>query len=134
MFTSADRRDTEHDGLTVLALILSRMKPHYMVDLHKEVSKCKSLTLRQYGNNLPNYLDAVESLKSDIDFKKQGYYAEEAFTKDLFAQLKTSPVDSFNSYFTNMESGWIHGEIQLTSEELITKATSCYSQLDGEDK
>ena len=133
-FVSVDGRDTEHDGLTVLALLLSRMKPHYMVDLHKEVAKCKALTLRQYGNNLPNYLDAVESLKNKIEFKKEGYYAEDAFIKDLFAQLKTSPVDSFNTYFTNMESEWTHGEIMLTPEQLIVKATSRYTQLDGEGK
>ena len=38
------------------------------------------------------------------------------------------------AHITNMEPEWINGEIQLTLEELIIKATSRYSQLDGEDK
>ena len=46
-YTSTDGCDTGHNGLSVLVLILSRIKPQYMVNLHKEVEKCKSLTLGQ---------------------------------------------------------------------------------------
>ena len=41
-WTSADGREVENDGLVLLALILTRVKPHYKADMFEEVNKLKA--------------------------------------------------------------------------------------------
>ena len=130
-WTSADGRDTELCGVTILAIVMSRLKPHYKVDLFAEVEKIKAINLAQFGTNLLEYFDAVKQSKKLIDSKSKKMYSDDMFLQDLFKQLKNAPVDSFVQKYEIMEADWLIDKIQLTSTSLMRDASSHYRQLDA---
>ena len=130
-WTSADGRDTEQCGVTILAIVMSRLKPHYKVDLFAEVEKIKSITLAQFGSNLLEYFDAVKQSKKLIDSKSKRMYSDDMFLQDVFKQLKNAPVDSFVQKYELLEADWLVDKIQLTSANLMRDASSHYRQLDA---
>ena len=75
-WTSANGRETERDGVSLVAVILSRIKPHYNVDMWKEMKKIKELTLKQFGNNPVKYLDKMKLEKLLIDEKDSTAYSD----------------------------------------------------------
>ena len=44
-WTSPDGKDKEKDGLTILALVLDQIRPHYKVDMFLEIEKIKKVKL-----------------------------------------------------------------------------------------
>ena len=42
---------------------MSRVKPHYHVDMWSEMKKIKELTLKQFENDVVKYLDEMKSMK-----------------------------------------------------------------------
>ena len=127
---SRDGRVTEYDGLTILAVIFERLRPHYQVDMFGELTKLKAITLKQHNNNLPNYFDAIGKLKAKIDMKDKNFYPEKQFIRDIFGQLKTAPNDSFTQEYSRMESKWLTGKETVTPLSLIRDSTAHYIQLD----
>ena len=59
-WTSANGHKTERDGTLLVALILSRTKPHFHVDMWTKMKKIQELTLKQHGNNPVKYLDEMK--------------------------------------------------------------------------
>ena len=55
-------REEEVDGLTLVALILSRVRPNFKVDMYSEISKVKQLTIAQYDNDVQLFFDAIKFL------------------------------------------------------------------------
>ena len=47
-WTSPDRKDKEKNQLTILALVLDQIQPHYKVDMFLEIEKIKKEKLEQY--------------------------------------------------------------------------------------
>jgi hypothetical protein len=45
-------REEEVDGLTIVALILLRIRPNFKVDMYSEITKVKQLTIAQYDNDV----------------------------------------------------------------------------------
>ena len=131
---SSDRRNTEFDGLVMLAILLSRVKPHYQVDMWQELKKSKELTLKQFGNNVVQYLDEMKIMKMSIDEKDIGAYTDNAYVKDIFAQLKLAPVDSFSQEYERLESRWLLGKELVNSESLRRESIMHYTQLDNDGK
>jgi hypothetical protein len=80
--------EEEIDGLTVLALILSRIRPNFKVHMYAEITKVKKLTIAQYDNDVQLYFDAVQFLKLHINQKDPTAYTEDAYIRDIFLQLK----------------------------------------------
>ena len=130
-WTSADGRDIALCGVTILAIVMSRLKPPYKVDLFAKVEKIKAITLAQFGSNLLEYFDAVKQSKKLIGSKSKNMYSDDMFLQDLFKQLKNVPVDSFVQKYEIMEADWLIDKIKLTSTSLMRDALSHYRQLDA---
>ena len=107
---SPDGRVTEYDGMTILALVLSRVRPHYQVDMFAELAKLKAVTLKEHNNVLPHYFDAISKLKRKMDQKDKTFYHEKQFIRDIFKQLKKAPNDSFAKEYGRVESRWLSGK------------------------
>ena len=133
-WTSADGRETERDGLSLVAIILSRMKPHFNVDMWKELSKIKGLTLKQFGDNPAKYLDEMKLMKLSIDEKDPAAYPDKMYVKDILAQLVLAPVDSFALEYERLHTSWLRGKEHLTSASLRREAITHYTQLVNDDK
>ena len=94
-WSSVDGRETKRDGASLVALILSRIKPHYHVDMWSEMKKIKELTLKQFENDPVKYLDEMKLKKLLIDEKDSRTYSDSSYVKDIFAQLILASFDSY---------------------------------------
>ena len=131
---AADGRDVEFDGFTMAAIVLSRIKPHYQVDMFNELTKVKALTLKQFGNNVVTYLDEMKAKKLLIDEKDAAAYTDRAYVKDIFTQLKLAPVDAFAKEYEQMETKWLRNKEVVTSITLRQDAIMHFTQLDNDGK
>ena len=84
LFMWSSGRDFEIDGLTVLALVLARIRPNFKVDMFTEIAKAKKLSISQYDNDVQLYFDAIKFLKLQIDQKDPTAYTEDAFIHNIF--------------------------------------------------
>jgi len=50
-WVSQNEREEEVDGLTLLAMILARIRPNFKVNMYSEITKVKKLTIAQYDND-----------------------------------------------------------------------------------
>ena len=127
---SASGEEEEIDGLTVLALILSRVRPNFKVDMYAEITKVKKLTIAQYDNDVQLYFDAVQFLKLHIDQKDPSAYTEDAYIRDLFLQLKHESLPAeFRLEFARQETRWMMSKKAITSQSLIDDASAYYVNL-----
>jgi hypothetical protein len=85
---TSDCKEEKMDGLTILAIVLNCIQPHYKVDMYLEVDKLEKETLEQYDNNVDLYFDSVCYHKLQIDQKNPAAYTNDQFVRDLFKQLK----------------------------------------------
>jgi hypothetical protein len=74
-----DGKEEEMDGLTILAIILNRIRHHYKVDMYLEIDKLMKETLKQYDNNVDLYFHSVHYPKLQIDQKNPTAYTDEQF-------------------------------------------------------
>ena len=130
IWQSADRRDKECDGVTVLAIILSRLKPHYKVDLFAEIQICKAMTLAQFKEVVPDYFDALQDKKVSIDQKSATAYPEDTFIRDIFNALSACSVETFAKEYESIQNKWLMGREHIVSEDLIAEATLMYTNLE----
>ena len=111
------------DGSTILAIIMSRVKPHFKVDMFNELKLVKQITLKQHKNNLVSFFDEVSTKKVLIDQKDPTVYKDEAFVRDILDQLKSAPIETFRLQYDQIETNWLMGKIDLDSASLIAEAT-----------
>jgi TolA-binding protein len=119
---SADGREVEMDGPTIAAMIMARMKPSLKFDMYKEISNAKALTLHSFKYDLTDYFDAMKEIKTLIDEKDKRAYTDDAFIRDILAQLKESPNDSFKRKYELFETEWLLGREVITSQTLMDEA------------
>lgn len=128
-WTSADRRDVEYDGATIVTLILSRLKPHYKVDLFAEISECKAMKLSDFKNVVPDYFDALQNKKIAIDQKSTTAYTEDAYIRDILTELCNCPVEIFAKEWKSTSNRWLMGKEHLVSTTVVDEATLMYVNL-----
>ena len=122
--------DEEMDGMTILALVIRRLRPHHKVDMYAEIGLVKKLTLAQYDNDVHLFCDAINSKKLMIDMKDPMAYTDDALVRDLFHVFKhdSLPLD-FRSEFTALERRWQMDKERVTSQSLMEDAGSYYTNM-----
>jgi hypothetical protein len=115
--------EEEIDGLTVLPLFLSRIRPNFKVDMYAEITKVNKLTIAQYDNDVQLYFEAVQFLKLHIDQKDPSAYTEDAYIRDLFLQLKHK---SLPAKFARQETRLMMSKKAITSKSLMTLQLSLF--------
>ena len=126
---SANGWEEEIDGLTLLAVIYSRVRPHYKIDMFGKIEKVKKLTLSQFRNDVAQYCDAIKNQKILVDQKDANAYTDDAFVRDIFKQLRLAPVESFKLEYERTETQWLMGKIVMDSTTLMDEATLYYTNL-----
>lgn len=129
-WTSVDGRSEEFDGLTICALAMNRLFPHYKVDMFAEVDKMRRIELKDFNYEIPKYFDKMKKQKILIDQKDRRAYTEDAFLRDLFRQLKDAPNESYRVEYENQETKWLTGKLSITPHQLMTDAAVHYTNLD----
>ena len=127
-------RQIENDGLTVVHLIMQRLRPNALVDVFKEMQKIKALKLKDYKNVVPDFLYAMETAKQEIDRKNATAYPESQYLKDTFDALEKAPSEIFRQEMTRLKTRWITGKEILDPSKLISEATSLFINLESDNK
>ena len=124
--------DNEMDGLTIVALILRRLRPHHKVGMYAEIGKAKKLTVAQFDNDIHLFFDAMKTIKLQIDQKDSMAYTDDAFVRDIFIQLRDEalPTD-FKHEFTSLERRWQMDKEIVTPQSLMDDAGTYYTNLVG---
>ena len=123
-------REEEVDGLTIVALILSRIRPNFKVDMYSEITKVKQLTIAQYDNDVQLFFDTIKFLKLHIDQKDPTAYTEDAFIWDIFLQLKQESLPAeFRIKFGRQETRWMMNKAKITSVSLMDDASAYFVNL-----
>ena len=78
-WTDENGLDKEMDGMTILALILWCLRPHYKVDMYSEIGAIKQMTIVQYDEDINLFFDSIKSVKLQIDSKDPNAYTDEEF-------------------------------------------------------
>ena len=68
-WTEENGLDEEMDDMTILALILWCLRPHYKVDMYSEIGAIKQMTIVQYDEDINLFFDSIKSVKLQIDSK-----------------------------------------------------------------
>jgi hypothetical protein len=127
---SQNGHEEEVDGLTILALILVRVRPNFKVDMYSEITKVKQLTIMQYDNDVQLFFDAINFFKLHIDQKDPTAYTEDAFIRDIFLQLKQESLPAeFRIEFGRKETRWMMNKAKITSDLLMDDASAYYVNL-----
>ena len=130
LYTWTSGREEEFDGLTILALVLARIRPNFKVDMFTEITKAKKLSISQYDNDVQLYFDAITFLKLQIEQKDSTAYTEDAFIQDLFLQLKNEYLPAeFRLKFSRQETRWLMNKSIVTSQELMNDASAYFVNL-----
>ena len=123
-WVTPDGKEEEMDGLTILAIILNRIRPHYKVDMYLEIEKLKKETLEQHGNQVDLYFDSVRLHMLGIMQKNTQAYTDDQFVRDLFKELKGEQLpSSFRLEFERAEVKWLMNRENYTSESLMNEAS-----------
>ena len=130
-WSSADGRDVEADGPTVVALIMSRVNPHYKIDMFEEIKQLKQITLSSCSNDVTAFLDKIKAKKLLIDQKDATAYTEDAFVRDLFGQFKSAPVEEFSLKYKRLETLWLVGKETIVPESFMDEAEALFINLKG---
>ena len=128
-WSSADGRDVEADGPTVVALIMSRVNPHYKIDMFEEIKQLKQITLSSCSNDVTAFLDKIKAKKLLIDQKDATAYTEDAFVRDLFGQFKSAPVEEFSLKSKRLETLWLVGKETIVPESFMDEAEALFINL-----
>ncbi len=116
-WTTPDGKEEEMDCLTILAIVLNCIQPHYKVDMYLEIDKLKKETLEQYNNDVDLYFDSVCYRKLQIDQKNPAAYTDDQFVQDLFKQLKGKQLPpAFCLEFERAEVKWLMNCKNYTAE------------------
>jgi hypothetical protein len=89
-WTSPDEKDKEKDRLTILALVLDQIQPHYKVDMFLEIEKIKKEKLEHYENNPDLFFDTICHHKLLINQKNPLAYTDNQFFQDILRSLKAT--------------------------------------------
>jgi hypothetical protein len=132
LFTSINQngREEEVDGLTIVALILSRIQPNFKVDMYSKITKMTQLTIAQYDNDVQLFFDAIKFLKLHINQKDPTAYTEDAFIQDIFLQMKQESLPAeFRIEFGHQETRWMMNKAKITSASLMDDASAYFINL-----
>ncbi len=117
-------------GLTILALVINRICPHYKVDMYLEIEKMKKENLEKYENNLKLFFDSICYHKLHIDQKNPLAYTDDQFVRDIFKQLRGKQLPpAFCLEFEHAKIKWLMNRENYSSESLMNEVSLYYFNL-----
>ena len=89
-YFNATTGETACDGPTILALILRTMRPNVRVNVFREITSMKDVTLASFNNNVVEWISQMEMNRINIELKIPGAYDDNPFLMEIYqGALKT---------------------------------------------
>ena len=122
--------ETAYDGPTVLALILRTMRPNVRVNVFREISSMKDVTLESCNNNVVEWISQMEMKHINIELKIPGDYDNNQFLMDIYQGALKAKFKTFTTEVQSMKQKWLLGTLPNIGRIDTTHAvTQIYSNL-----
>ena len=122
--------ETAEDGLTVMAIILQKMRPNVKINVFNEISKIKRLDLSAHGGNITAWSSAMEAKRATIELKIPGAYDDDQFMMDILQGALQAKCKTFVSQVQSMKQRWLLGNPDnLTKDTLVSNLVQYYSNM-----
>ena len=103
--------ETAYDGTTVLALILRTMRPNVRVNVFREISSMKDVTLASCNNNVVEFISQMEMKRINIELNIPGAYDENQFLMDIYQGALEAKYKTFATEVQSMKQKWFLGTL-----------------------
>jgi hypothetical protein len=123
-WTSTDGEEF-YDGVTMLQILVTKVKPSTRVGLTDLKDKIRSAKLANFSENVADMLDHMNDIYLEI-LKSSG--SHEDFLMDIFNALLTSKNEVFKSFIQRSKDDWETGS-NIEPDELIATATEKYNNM-----
>jgi hypothetical protein len=114
-----------YDGVTMLQILVTKVKPSTRVGLTDLKDKIRSAKLVNFSENVADMLDNMGDNYLEI-LKSSG--SHEDYLMDLFTALLSTKNDVFKSFIQRQKDDWETGK-DLDADELIAAATEKYNNM-----
>jgi hypothetical protein len=114
-----------YDGVTMLQILVTKVKPSTRVGLTDLKDKIRSAKLTNFSDNVADMLDHMNETYLEI-LKSSG--SHEDFLMDIFNALLTSKNDVFKAFIQRSKDDWETGE-DIEADQLIATATEKYNNM-----
>jgi hypothetical protein len=123
-WTSADGEEF-YDGVTMLQILVTKVKPSTRVGLTDLKDKIRSAKLANFSENVADMLDHMNDIYLEI-LKSSG--SHEDFLMDIFTALLTSKNEVFKAFIQRSKDDWETGT-DIEPDQLIATATEKYNNM-----
>jgi hypothetical protein len=114
-----------YDGVTMLQILVTKVKPSTRVGLTDLKDKIRSAKLSSFSENVADMLDHMGDNYLEI-LKSSG--SHEDYLMDLFTALLSTKNDVFKSFIQRQKDDWETGK-DLDADELVATATEKYNNM-----
>ena len=129
-YFKANTVETSYDGPTVLALILRTMHSTVRVNLFREISSMKYVTLASCNNNVVDWISKMEMNRINIELKIPVAYDDNQFLMDIYQGALKAKCKTFTTEVQSMKQKWLLGTLPNPGRIDTTHAvTQLYSNL-----
>ena len=132
-WVNPDTGELIHDGLTILHLVLKKLRPNVKISVFKEIEKMTKIHPGDFKFDITQWDVAMEHGFINISLKLSGSYPDHQFINDYFKAALDVPVKSFNSELSSMRNRWLLGmDATLTKEHIQFTVTQLYTNLEAD--
>ena len=125
-----DTGETAQDGLTVITLILQKMRPDVRINVFNELARIKTIALAQHSNSIVEWTTAMEQSRISIALKCPGAYPDDQYIMDLFKGALEAKCKTFVSKVQSMKQSWLNRTLaDPTKEGIIQTMVQWYSNM-----
>lgn len=129
LWTATDGEEF-YDGVTMLQVLITEVKPTSNVGVHGLKNKIKKCKLANYSNNVPEMLDAIEDIVQQIH-DQNGSYDDRIY--DTLEALLTSKNAEFCQFVQGLKDKYDIGD-PITISEILEKSKAKYVNLRSSEK
>ena len=129
-YFNATTGETAYDGPTVLTLILCTMRPNVCVNVFREISSMKYVTLASCNKNMVEWISKMDMKRIDIELKILGAYDDNQFPMEIYQGALEAKCKTFITEVQSMKQKWLLGILPNPGRIHTTHAvTQLYSNL-----
>ena len=120
-----DSGELINDRLTVLYLIITKLRPNKIITAYDEISKIKKILPASYKNDISIWDTAMEEARINIELLLPGEYSDTAFKSDYLNGCLTVNVKSFVTEVSSIKTQWQLGTA-FSRDTLRARITQMY--------
>ena len=119
------------DGLTVLHIIITKLRPNKLITAYDEITKIKKVLPASYKNDMARWDTAFEAARINIELLLPGEYSDTAFKTDYLNAALTVQCKSFTAEVSSIKTQWQLGT-SFPRDTLRSRITQMYVNFEAD--